>query len=479
MECNTETDLLKSLTLGTKWYIFKRRRYLVAFLAFLGITNIYAIRVNLSVAIVAMTSEQLSVVKLENGTTISTLVQEFNWDSKLRGLVLSSFFYGYICTQALGGYLSRRFGGARLFGIGVAVSALLTLITPPLARLSVYFLILLRILQGLFQGVTFPCMHALWSEWAPPMERTQLASLATSGIYVGLVATNPTCGILTEIFGWEADFYVTGSIALIWSIIWFWTVRNCPADDPHISTEELKYIHDSLCKSSSDSKMPIPWRNIITSMPVWAITVAMFTGDWGCYTLLTQLPTFMKETLNFNLAEAGILSALPYVGMALVMQVAGFLVDWVRSNYLTTKQTRKLFTCTAFTCQAICIFAVSYMDTSVGVVSCLIISCSIGAFACAAFDINNLDIAPQHACVIKGLENTISSMAGVLSPTLAGYLVQHKESSEWRNVFLITSCVYMFGAIFYGMFADGEIQSWAENETQSGKRKAEPKVAEV
>ena len=50
------------------------------------------------------------------------------------------------------------------------------------------------------------------------------------------------------------------------------------------------------------------------------------------------------ETLNFNLAEAGILSALPYVGMALVMQVAGFLVDWVRSNYLTTKQV-----CTQFT----------------------------------------------------------------------------------------------------------------------------------
>jgi hypothetical protein len=44
------------------------RRYLVAFLAFLGFWNVYALRVNLSVAIVAMTSNY--TVHLDNGTTI-------------------------------------------------------------------------------------------------------------------------------------------------------------------------------------------------------------------------------------------------------------------------------------------------------------------------------------------------------------------------------------------------------------------------
>jgi len=44
------------------------RRYLVAFLAFLGFWNVYALRVNLSVAIVAMTSNY--TVHLDNGTII-------------------------------------------------------------------------------------------------------------------------------------------------------------------------------------------------------------------------------------------------------------------------------------------------------------------------------------------------------------------------------------------------------------------------
>jgi hypothetical protein len=63
------------------------RRYTVAILAFLGFSNIYSLRVNLSVAIVSMTKRS-----------------EFDsWDSRTRGLILSAFFYGYILTQIPGG----------------------------------------------------------------------------------------------------------------------------------------------------------------------------------------------------------------------------------------------------------------------------------------------------------------------------------------------------------------------------------------
>jgi len=54
--------------LGTSWKFWRRRRYVVAFLAFLGFFNVYALRVNLSVAIVAMTA--IRNTTLSNGTTI-------------------------------------------------------------------------------------------------------------------------------------------------------------------------------------------------------------------------------------------------------------------------------------------------------------------------------------------------------------------------------------------------------------------------
>lgn len=36
-------------------------------------------------------------------------------------------------------------------------------------------------------------------------------------------------------------------------------------------------------------------------MPVWAIVSAHFCENWGFYTLLTQLPTFMKGNTTYKM----------------------------------------------------------------------------------------------------------------------------------------------------------------------------------
>lgn len=89
------------------WRFWRKRRYIVVLLAFLGFFNVYSLRVNLSVAIVAMT-ENRTVVD-ENGH--ETWHQDFPWDSKQKGLILSSFFYGYIMTQFVGGFIGAKIGG--------------------------------------------------------------------------------------------------------------------------------------------------------------------------------------------------------------------------------------------------------------------------------------------------------------------------------------------------------------------------------
>jgi ACS family sodium-dependent inorganic phosphate cotransporter len=77
--------------------------------------------------------------------------RDFDWDSKMKGLLLSSFFYGYIITQIPGGWLAARVGGNRVYGVGIAVTAFLTLLTPPLTNVSVYLLLTIRIVEGLFE----------------------------------------------------------------------------------------------------------------------------------------------------------------------------------------------------------------------------------------------------------------------------------------------------------------------------------------
>lgn len=87
--------------------LWRKKRYIVVLMAFFGYFNVYTLRVNLSVAIVAMTEPQN--ITFTNGTMSQK--QDFDWNSKEIGVVLGSFFYGYIWTQVPGGVIASKFGG--------------------------------------------------------------------------------------------------------------------------------------------------------------------------------------------------------------------------------------------------------------------------------------------------------------------------------------------------------------------------------
>ena len=82
---------------------------------------------------------------------------EFAWNKKTQGLVLGSFFWGYMITQVPGGYLAARFGGKHVFGWFMLLCAVATLFMPLAARVSYIFLIVLRILAGIGQVRAVEC----------------------------------------------------------------------------------------------------------------------------------------------------------------------------------------------------------------------------------------------------------------------------------------------------------------------------------
>ena len=68
----------------------------------------------------------------------------YDWTSEQTGIVLGSFFYGYITTQLLGGYLADKFGAKILFGVGVGTTALFTIVTKQFADKGFGWMIALR-----------------------------------------------------------------------------------------------------------------------------------------------------------------------------------------------------------------------------------------------------------------------------------------------------------------------------------------------
>ena len=76
---------------------------------------------------------------------------EFEWNSKEQGVILGAFFYGFVTTQILGGIAAPLVGAARLVGLAIFVSGVLTLMTPTVAYYGVVPLVIVRVLLGISQ----------------------------------------------------------------------------------------------------------------------------------------------------------------------------------------------------------------------------------------------------------------------------------------------------------------------------------------
>ncbi|XP_035917149.1 sialin isoform X2 [Anopheles stephensi] len=452
------------------WMFWKRRRYIVVFMAFLGFFNVYSLRVNLSVAIVAMTENR--TVHYDNGTV--GYEQYFDWSSSLQGYVLSSFFYGYILTPFLGGFISNRFGGNYVFGVGIGTTAVLTLLTPLAAKAGVAVLLAVRIVEGIFEGVTFPCIHAVWSRWAPPTERSRMASIAFAGNYAGTVVAMPMSGILANAWGWESVFYVFGVIGCIWFLAWMFFVKTSPEVDGWISQREKEFILESLGRTEGDQeKVKHPWKGILTSVAVWSLVVSHFSENWGFYTLLTQLPTFLKDAMHFELEKTGFVSAVPYLVMGILLFVSGYLADWCQvKGYLTTTQVRRYFNCGAFLAQTVFMIIGAFILEPGPTITCITIAVGLGAFAWSGFAVNHLDLSPKSAGVLMGISNTFATIPGIVSPIITGYITSNKSDNEWKTVFYIAAGIYLVGCVIYWFGVSGELQTWSI-EAQERRREQE------
>lgn len=74
---------------------------------------------------------------------------EFDWSETLQGHILGAFYYGYVFAQIPGGILAQKYGGKHVFGVGIFLTAVLTLLTPLAARIGPAYMIGVRVLEGI------------------------------------------------------------------------------------------------------------------------------------------------------------------------------------------------------------------------------------------------------------------------------------------------------------------------------------------
>jgi ACS family sodium-dependent inorganic phosphate cotransporter len=411
------------------------RRYHVVLLSFLAVFICYIDRVNISVAIIPMAAD-------------------LGWSMQTQGLVLSSFFIGYLLLQVVGGQLADRFGGKAVLAAGVLLWSLFTILTPPAALLGLGVLIATRILMGMGEAVTFPSIYSLYSRWVPLTERSRAVGLANSGIPLGTVFALVVTPYIVQALGWEWAFYLFGMAGAVWYLFWRRMVTANPADHPAISTEELAEIEAGATpRQSGDS---VPWKALLGSKSVWAIIVAHFCNNWSLYVLLSWLPTFVNKGLGVDYAAVGWVTMIPHIASFVFLNVAGGVADRLIARGMDVTRVRKLMQTIGAGSIGTALALVGFVDTAWAAIAIMTVGNALGAFVTGGFAVNHMDVAPKYAGTLMGITNTAGTIPGIVGVFVSGLILE--LTGSWALVFLAASGVTVFGLVFFVLFASGRRQ---------------------
>ncbi|XP_030566420.1 sialin [Drosophila novamexicana] len=440
------------------------KRVNVAIMLFMMCLINYMMRVNLSINIIAMVQD-----RDENGTLVEQpdYGHRYDWSQQDQALLLGGYFYGYMITSLPGGTLAEMLGGRNVAGYSCLLGALLTALTPVAAAWDKYAVFAVRFLIGLVSGVVYPCCHNLVSKWSPPDEKGKFVASLMGGTF-GTVITWPLCGLIIESLGWVWAFYAVAIFVVIVVGLWFYLVSDTPAQHSTISIKEREYIENSLGGTLAKKAKWPPYKQLIFSMPFWALTLLHYGSMWGLFFLITATPKFLSEVLGFNLSSAGFLSSLPHIARLLAAFGFGSVADWIRrKGWWTITFTRKFFCIPSHILPGVMLIVLAFCGRDPYVcVAIMTISLGFNGAATSTNLANSQDLAPNFAGTMYGIINCLGTTPGIFSPLIVAAFTHEKNTiDEWFWVFVIGAAAYILPAIFFWIFGSGKIQKWNEVQT--------------
>ena len=387
---------------------------------------------------------------------IIPMAEDNGWSPTVQGAVMSAFFLGYVTLQIPAGYLSDRFGGKWVLGLGVLLWSLVTLLTPASALMGISALLVCRFLMGMSEAVTWPSIYSLYSRWVHPDRRASAVGLMNSGIAGGSVIALICTPWLISIWSWQGAFYLYGVLGVLWFASWSPLARSKPLVPPEWESVDVPAgLAESNAAAGQGPAYPrLTLAGMLRSRAVWAIAVAHICINWSLYLVLSWFPTFVNRELGADLQLAGLLALAPTVVSLVMAPTAGRLFDRLIGRGFDRLKVRRAMQTLAFVGIATAMMAITLTDSLMISVSVITVSNALTAFSIGGFATNHLDIAPNQSGVLMGVTNTLAAVSSSASVFVSGWI--QDATGGWDTVFQTAAVVSLVGAVLYARLAGVE-----------------------
>ncbi len=263
----------------------------------------------------------------------SSIASEYHLTNVELGWVFSSFLAGYALFQTLGGRLADRFGPRRVLASGVVwwgVFTALTAMVPQSIKGALFLFVSIRFLFGAGEAVVYPASNQFVSRWIPSQERGIANGWIFAGVGAGAGLSPPLITFVMLHYGWRSSFWVCAAIGLVVGLVWFIAARDTPAEHSRVSESELALIHSGLSSAAAGqvrSHPLIPWRTVLKSKEVLAITLSYFSFGYVAWIFFSWFYTYLAQVRGLNLKASAFYAMLPFLAMSVCCALGGTISD--------------------------------------------------------------------------------------------------------------------------------------------------------
>ena len=382
----------------------------------------------------------LYLILFVNRVNISTAAPLIKADLALNntqlGLVFSAFAIPYALFQLIGGWIGDKFGPRLTLSVCCALVGALTILTGAARGFASLFA--LRLALGFGEGAAFPTATRAMSGWTSAKNWGFAQGITHSFARLGNALTPPIMAALLLVISWRGSFVVLGLLSLAWLFVWAWYFRNEPSEHPAITEAdlaELPGLHGSLRKT-------IPW--LALARRILPVTIVDFCYGWTLWLFLSWIPTFFFENYHLNLQSSALFSAGVLFAGVIGDTVGGLASDRLLRTTGSLVVARRSVIVAGFLGAFVFLVPVVLIhDLRIAAVGLSLAFFFVELIVAPIWAIP-MDIAPRYAGSASGMMNFGFGVAGLVSPSSFGYLVD--RTGSWVVPFIGSIALLLLGA---------------------------------
>ena len=387
--------------------------------------------------------------KIVIGLVAVPMMQELGLTAVQFGVIGGAIYWLFAVSGVAGGFLANRLPTRWLL---LAMALMWSVVQLPMIFTgSMTMIIIARVLLGVGEGPSAAISFHACYKWFPNDRRNLPATVIGMGASIGVLVAGVCMPLITQRWGWRANFAALGIVGVAWAAVWLLLGREGPLRDDGTGDQA----------QAAARTQRLPYLRLLTDSTVWGAAMLTFVSYWGVVIALTWMNTYLHKGLGYDAVSSGRMFALVVLmAMPVTLGVAA-MSQRMMARGATSRRARVGLSALSLLTGGV-LFALPQFSPLAPLAKVLVIAVGLGlsqvVFAIAPALVGEVVPVAQRGAVLA-IEVAVGTLGGIVSPVVLGMFMDAPGAtvaSGYEAGVALSGALLITGAIVAWLMIDPE-----------------------